>query len=83
VLLDLAEEAGLDRGAAARAIADPRLRDLVIGAERRAGELGVSGVPFFIVDEAWAVSGAQPPAAWIEAFRQMARGPEAELRPAV
>ena len=47
------------------------LRRLVIGGERRAGELGISGVPFFVVDRAWAVSGAQPSEAWIDALGEI------------
>ena len=72
VLLDIAEAAGLDRDKAAAALADDETRASVVAAERRAGELGISGVPFFIVDRAWAVSGAQPASAWVEALRQAA-----------
>jgi len=39
--------------------------------------LAISGVPFFIVDRAWAVSGAQPASAWVEALRQAAARPPA------
>jgi predicted DsbA family dithiol-disulfide isomerase len=72
VLLDIAEAAGLDRDKARAALADDETRASVVAAERRAGELGISGVPFFIVDQAWAVSGAQPASAWVEALRQAA-----------
>jgi predicted DsbA family dithiol-disulfide isomerase len=72
VLLDVAEARGIDREEAAAALQDAELRSYVLAAERRAAELGVSGVPFFIVDGRWAVSGAQPAAAWVEALRQVA-----------
>jgi predicted DsbA family dithiol-disulfide isomerase len=72
VLLDIAAAAGLDRDKAAAALADDETRASVVAAEGRAGELGISGVPFFIVDRAWAVSGAQPASAWVEALRQAA-----------
>jgi predicted DsbA family dithiol-disulfide isomerase len=72
VLLDIAAAAGLDRGKAAAALADDAVRASVVAAERRAGELGIAGVPFFIVDRAWAVSGAQPSSAWVDALRSRA-----------
>jgi predicted DsbA family dithiol-disulfide isomerase len=50
---------------------------VVVAREREAGELGISGVPFFIVDRAWAVSGAQPTPAWLEALAQMRSRPRA------
>ncbi|RCX16995.1 DSBA-like thioredoxin domain-containing protein [Fontibacillus phaseoli] len=37
----------------------------VRGDERVAGEIGIRGVPFFVLDEKYAISGAQP----LEAFR--------------
>ena len=44
---------------------------MVIAAERQAQELGISGVPFFVVDRAFALSGAQPTPAWLEALEQV------------
>jgi predicted DsbA family dithiol-disulfide isomerase len=70
VLATIAEKAGLDPEGARAALHDEELRRMVLTGERRAGELGISGVPFFIVDEAWAVSGAQPTPAWREALAQ-------------
>jgi predicted DsbA family dithiol-disulfide isomerase len=71
VLVAIAEKAGLDPEAARAALDDEELRRLVIAGERRAGELGISGVPFFILDETWAVSGAQPTPAWLEVLAQV------------
>ncbi|TDR87245.1 DsbA family oxidoreductase [Enterovirga rhinocerotis] len=70
VLLAIAEEQGLDRAAAEAALSDPALGREIVALERRAGEIGVQGVPFFIVDHSWAVSGAQTPDQWIAALRQ-------------
>ncbi|HEX8164262.1 MAG TPA: DsbA family oxidoreductase [Beijerinckiaceae bacterium] len=72
VLLAVAEEAGLPRDEAQAALRDQEVRRMVVQAEGRAGELGISGVPFFIVDQAFAVSGAQPAEAWVEALQQIA-----------
>jgi predicted DsbA family dithiol-disulfide isomerase len=70
VLLDLAEACGIDREAAKAALHDEDTETFVVGAERRAAELGINGVPFFIVDGKWTISGAQPTAAWVEALQQ-------------
>ena len=76
VLVDIATKAGLDPERARNASSDEDLRRAVIAREREAGELGISGVPFFIVDRAWAVSGAQPTPAWLEALEQMRSRPK-------
>jgi predicted DsbA family dithiol-disulfide isomerase len=39
-----------------------------------AHRMGVQGVPFFLVDTQYAISGAQPPEALAQAFRQIAAG---------
>jgi predicted DsbA family dithiol-disulfide isomerase len=70
VLADIAEKTGLDRDTALAASRDPGLRRFVTELEGQAQQMGVQGVPFFIVDQAWAVSGAQPPAAWIAAIHE-------------
>jgi predicted DsbA family dithiol-disulfide isomerase len=44
----------------------------VVAREGEAARLGVSGVPFFIVEEQWAISGAQPSDTWVDALRQIA-----------
>jgi predicted DsbA family dithiol-disulfide isomerase len=70
ILADLGGEIGLDRDAARAALDDAALLTSVIAAEEEAARLDVSGVPFFIVDGAWAVSGAQPAAAWVDLLRR-------------
>lgn len=72
VLADIAERHGIARADALAAVADPKLRDEVIAREGEAARLGVSGVPFFIVEEQWAISGAQPSETWADALRQIA-----------
>jgi predicted DsbA family dithiol-disulfide isomerase len=72
VLADIAARHGLDRTEALRAIADPQLRAEVVAHEGEAAGLGVSGVPFFLVEGQWAISGAQPSETWVDALRQIA-----------
>lgn len=59
-LVNLAVEAGLDPDEAAVILEGSEFDDLVEADERMAHELGVTGVPFFVVDRRFAFSGAQP-----------------------
>jgi predicted DsbA family dithiol-disulfide isomerase len=59
VLARLAAEAGLAEDEAIDVLAGDAFADAVRADERRAGMLGIGGVPFFAVDERYAVSGAQ------------------------
>jgi predicted DsbA family dithiol-disulfide isomerase len=69
-LLDVVAEAGLDRhGAEATLNGDDGL-DAIKDADALARQLGVDGVPFFIVNGTITLSGAQQPGAFLEAFRQ-------------
>jgi predicted DsbA family dithiol-disulfide isomerase len=60
VLTKLAVEAGLDRNAAADVLASKDYEDAVETDEAMAASLGVTGVPFFVIDRRYAFSGAQP-----------------------
>jgi len=61
VLAAIAGEAGLDAGAALAYLASGQGADAVAALDRRARELGIEGVPFFIFDQRVGVSGAQEP----------------------
>jgi predicted DsbA family dithiol-disulfide isomerase len=61
VLADVATEAGLDRDEVLRALAGDAHHDAVDADIAWARQLGISGVPFFVLDGKYAVSGAQPP----------------------
>ena len=66
-LLELAADAGLNRAEAAAVLDDPTAyADEVRQDEREAHELGATGVPFFVLDRRYGVSGGQP----AEVFRQ-------------
>jgi predicted DsbA family dithiol-disulfide isomerase len=60
VLARLAAEVGLDASAARRALDDGAYADEVRGDFETARTFGISGVPFFVFDRQFAVSGAQP-----------------------
>ena len=69
-LARLAADAGYDEADARAFLASGEMVSAVADADRRARELGVSGVPFFIFDGTTAVSGAQEPEALLEAIAQ-------------
>ncbi|KAJ1683017.1 hypothetical protein LUZ63_021767 [Rhynchospora breviuscula] len=66
VLLGAARAAGVDENRAREVLASDEHREAVFGDVDRAADLGASGVPFFVLDERYAVSGAQP----VEVFAQ-------------
>lgn len=68
VLADLAAESGLDRAAVAAYLATEEDADAVRGEDMRARQLGIEGVPCFIVDRRYALSGAQEPEAFFSLF---------------
>ncbi|NLR96046.1 DsbA family oxidoreductase [Rhizobium sp. P38BS-XIX] len=72
VLLDIAEKAGLDRSVISTLLASDADRDLIIAEIDAAQKIGVTGVPFFIFDQQYAVSGAQTPDVIAGALRDIA-----------
>ncbi|MEW2423536.1 DsbA family oxidoreductase [Streptomyces nigra] len=70
-LVELAVEAGLDADEVRRVLADPEAyADDVRADEREAAQLGATGVPFFVLDRAYGVSGAQPAEVFTQALTQ-------------
>ncbi len=69
-LVGIATAAGLDRARVEQCLADPQSRQAVEAEDQRARAIGVEGVPFFIFNGKLAVSGAQGPAALLDAIRQ-------------
>lgn len=59
-LVRLAVEVGLDEAAARAALESDAFSKDVRGDEAEASEIGVRGVPFFVIGSKYAVSGAQP-----------------------
>jgi len=60
VQVRLAAEVGLDEEAVRAALATDQYADAVRADERLASELGIHGVPCFVVAQRYAISGAQP-----------------------
>lgn len=60
-LADLAEEVGLDRQEALHVLNSKEIYVSDVRADQRmAQQLGVTGVPFFVINQKYAISGAQP-----------------------
>ncbi|MGV9561764.1 DsbA family oxidoreductase [Streptomyces sp. NPDC003480] len=79
-LVELAVEAGLDAEDARRVLTDPTAyADAVRSDEREAAELGANGVPFFVLDRRYGVSGAQPAEVFTQALTR-AWGERSPLR---
>jgi len=68
VLCDVAERAGLPEDAVSLLRDTDAYEAEVLAEDKAARQSGVTGVPCFIVDRAFAVSGAQPPSSLIAAF---------------
>jgi predicted DsbA family dithiol-disulfide isomerase len=60
-LAGLAADAGLDRDEALTVLAGEDYGQDVTADEQMARQLGVTGVPFFVIGGRYAISGAQPP----------------------
>jgi predicted DsbA family dithiol-disulfide isomerase len=68
-LVALASDVGLDADEARDALVSHLFLDAVRDDQRQAVDFGINGVPFFVIDGKYGVSGAQP----AEAFAQIAR----------
>jgi predicted DsbA family dithiol-disulfide isomerase len=75
-LVALAADAGLDADAAREALDSGRYLSAVRADQEQAAAYGINGVPFFVIDGKYGVSGAQP----AEAFSQIVRQVWAEHR---
>ncbi len=73
VLTDIATEAGMDPKLVERLLASDADRDTIRSEIAAAQQMGVSGVPFFIFDHQYAVSGAQTVDVLTGALRDIAR----------
>jgi predicted DsbA family dithiol-disulfide isomerase len=69
-LLQVGEEAGLERKRLERLLRSDEGAREVLAEEREFKSLGITGVPLFIIQERVALSGAQPPETILQAFEQ-------------
>ncbi|MEC7762573.1 MAG: DsbA family oxidoreductase [Pseudomonadota bacterium] len=72
VLADIAQTAGLDRAATKDALASDAFAQEVEADIAQAHQIGIGGVPFFVLNGKYAVSGAQPHEVFQRALSQAA-----------
>ena len=71
-LADLAAEVGLDRGDVVRSLEASEYSDSVRVDMVQARQYGINGVPFFVIDGRYGISGAQPPEVFVEVLSRAA-----------
>jgi len=73
-LARLGAEAGLDADEVRAALGDGRYAETVCAQQEDARRLGITGVPFFVFDRKYGVSGAQSPEVFLEVLEKTAAG---------
>jgi predicted DsbA family dithiol-disulfide isomerase len=68
VLAELAAQAGLPGNEVTKMLASDQFSDEVRGDIDDALQMGINGVPFFVIDDRYAVSGAQDTSVFLEAL---------------
>lgn len=69
-LADIAAEAGIDREKVIEMLESTQYTDEVRADGREASSLGATGVPFFVINRKYAISGAQPSEVFMEALQK-------------
>ncbi len=81
VLADLAAEAGLDKDAAAAALASGAEAETVREEEAAAYENGIAAVPTFVIEGRWMLQGALETDKWVRALTNLQQELAAESAP--
>ena len=71
-LLDAAESVGMEREVVQTLLEGDADRETLAEEEAAAREMGVTGVPCFIVGGRYVLQGAQPPETWVKVIRELA-----------
>ncbi|MBX2970886.1 MAG: DsbA family oxidoreductase [Cyclobacteriaceae bacterium] len=72
-LIAIAEQAGMERPLVAQLLSGNQGVAEVIQAQKEIQQLGITGVPFYIVQNKYGLSGAQPAEAFIEVIQKAAQ----------
>lgn len=73
VLIQLAEEMGLDASGARDVVNSNQFFPEIQIDQTEAAQIGIRGVPFFVLNNKYAISGAQPEEVFIEAIEKVAQ----------
>ena len=68
ILADIAETAGLEHASTLAFLESDEDTEIILAEDELARRLGVNGVPCFIIDRKYAVSGAQSPEVLVQVF---------------
>lgn len=69
-LAELAAEVGLDKDETMQVLQSNRFAGKVREQEQEGSSLGIRGVPFFVIDRKFAISGAQQPEVFLETLKR-------------
>ncbi len=69
-LIKLGEEVGLDRAGIKSTLTDSQFQEEIESDFRESREIGLQGVPFFVIDRKYGISGAQPDAVFDDSLRK-------------
>lgn len=70
-LTELAVEVGLDREGVQNMLASDEMADAVRNDQQTARQYGISSVPFFLINKKYAITGAQPTEAFVQALQKV------------
>ncbi|AMM94259.1 hypothetical protein UP17_18660 [Peribacillus simplex] len=71
ILVNLAEEAGLDKFEAEAMLGGTTFTAEVRGDEQEGSQLGITGVPFFVINRKYGISGAQSAEAFLDTLKKI------------
>lgn len=71
VLVDAAGEAGMDTDIVRDLLSKDADRDLIAREDAMAREIGIQGVPSFVINSQWVVTGAQEPETLVRMFNKL------------
>ncbi len=71
VLVDAASEVGMDTDIVRDLLAKDADRDLIAREDSMAREIGIQGVPSFVINSQWVVTGAQEPETLVRMFNKL------------
>jgi predicted DsbA family dithiol-disulfide isomerase len=77
-LAEIGAASGLDRAAVAAYLASDEDAAAIRAEDEYARQIGIQGVPCFIINQQYALSGAQPPEAFLEVFEVARKGSDGD-----
>ncbi|KGA96025.1 DSBA oxidoreductase [Alkalihalobacillus alcalophilus ATCC 27647 = CGMCC 1.3604] len=79
-LAQLAAEVGLDKDKVLSFLVGDQYKDVVTSEQQEGSQMGVQGVPFFVFNRKYAVSGAQEPASFLEVLEKVQEEEKPQLQ---